>query len=138
MHDSSLYSTHAANIAQSDRTPITSESLRICSALLQESFRLGAVYVDKTVACDSSEAVASARIEEVQRTVSLLDAKMPFHSVLLEDALCSEGGDSNRLERRCQTGDLLNVIPLSCLNPSIQCPLALQLTITGMYTPALS
>lgn len=116
MRDSSLCSTDAASFAQSDRTPITSVSFVICSALLQESFSLGAVYVDETVACDSSEAAASARVKEVQRTVSLLDARMPFHSALLEDALCAEekceGRDTNGLERRCQTEDLLNVILL--------------------------
>lgn len=80
---------------------------------MQESFRLGAVYVDETVAYDSSGAAASARIEEVQGTVSLVDASMPFHSVLLEDALCPEeeheGEDSSGPERQCQTQELLNV-----------------------------
>lgn len=45
--------------------------------------------------------------------MSLLDASMPFHSALLEDALCleeeCEGGDSSGQERRRQTGDLINV-----------------------------
>ena len=38
---------------------------------------------------------------------------MPFHSALLEDALCSEeeceGRDGGWQERRCQMGELINV-----------------------------
>ena len=126
------------------------QSLSLWNLLLQESFRLGAIYVDETVACDSSEAASSARIEKVQRTVSLLDGRMPFHSASLEDALCSgeecEGGDSSGRERRCQTGDLINV-SLSCvlgckcvtlLLNSGMVLLQYNRMITSMYRPALS
>ena len=61
--------------------------------------------------------------------MSLLDAKMPLHSALLEDALfCSdeecEGGDGSGRERRCQIGELINVSFLSVLG--LKCEPSLQ------------
>ena len=80
--------------------------------VLQETFRLGAIHIDETLAYDSTETTAQQRIQEVQSTLSCIDESMPFHSAPLEDALPSEEGDwedSSTTDRRQQTQEVLAV-----------------------------
>ena len=65
----------------------------ICSVVIQETFRLGALHIDETVAYSNSQAMAQQRTQAVRSTVPDIDESTPFHSVLLEDALPSDEQD---------------------------------------------
>ena len=88
-----------------------------CDVGTQETFRLGAIHVDETVAYNESEALAQQRTKAVRSTVAGIDESMPFHSVLLEDALPSDGDSVEEpatVQRHYQLQDLV-MASLSCL-----------------------
>ncbi len=88
---------------------------------MQETFRLGALHIDETVAYSESEATAQQRTQAVQSTVAGIDESMPFHSVLLEDALPSDEDSEAELpttHRRHQLQELVTA-SLSCLSPAV-------------------
>lgn len=103
-----------------------------CVMVLQETFRLGAIHIDETLAYDSTETTDQHRIQEVQSTLSCIDESMPFHSALLEDALPSEEGDweeSSTMDRRQQIQEVLTV--RLCANRSLNDALKQPAAHTG-------
>lgn len=82
------------------------------SAVIQETFRLGALHIDETVAHSASQATAQQRKRVVQSTVAGIDESMPFHNASLEDDLLSDemnGGVPSTVELRQQLQELLTV-----------------------------
>ena len=91
--------------------------------MTQETFSLGAIHIDETAAFGEPEAMAQQRTQEVRSTVAGVDASMPFHSALLEDALPSDSEveeASSTTEQRRQLQELLMVNP-SCCPPMYPC-----------------
>ena len=86
--------------------------------VVQETFRLGALHIDETVAYNESEGMARQRTSAVQSTVAGINESMPFHSALLEDALPSDeenGDEPTTVRRRHQLQELVTA-SLSCLS----------------------
>lgn len=86
-------------------------SVTMTALMMQETYSLGAVYVDEAVAYGGSEASAQHRVEEVQSSVRSIDDSIPCHSALLEDAFAAEEqwGSSDGADKRHQTEELLSV-----------------------------
>ena len=83
--------------------------------MTQDTFRLGALHIDETVAYRESEATAQQRTQAVRSTVAGIDENMPFHSEALEDALPSDERNGEVrcvMERRQQLQELLTASSL--------------------------
>ncbi len=98
-----------------DRRPTAAD----CAVVTQDTFKLGAIHIDETVACSESQATALQRTWAVQSTVAGIDESMPFHSESLEDALPSDeqsGGLPCSTERRRHLQELLlaSSLPVIC------------------------
>lgn len=86
------------------------------AVLTQDTFRLGAAHVDETVAHSESVGTAQQRTHMVRSTVAGIDESMPFHGLLLEDALPSaeQSGEGPSMDQRHQLQELLMVSSPSC------------------------